>query len=214
MLKPDLTFFFLDQFDNEQIDLQLTEHQLSSPNLLVCCPIPTDTKAQWESIVELHIQNHQEAQIKFQELKEKHFQWAANFVNDHPAILDEINDLCVEAEWLLEEPVQDSKTYIYDQIAGLGSILGSVLVAAYLTERNYPAKWIDPRDLIITDDNYQNAEIQQSETAARLNALSAEGHILCIGLGVGSTVDNNTTTFDTKNFSDWVMEMSKSQLNG
>ena len=198
MLKPDLNFHFLDQIDIQQFDLVLDSIRGLSTPVFIGCPMPINTSLLFENIVDLHMNNQIEGQALFQELKEKHFQWALQYGDGDKSILDEINDLCVEAEWLLEEPAQDSPTYVYDQIIGLGPILGSLLLSVFLRSKDVLATWMDPRDLIITDDQYKSATILEEETLHRFYKLTTQHQMICFGIGVGSTVDNNTTTFDLR----------------
>jgi aspartate kinase len=85
-----------------------------------------------------------------------------------------------------------------DGIAATGEMLSSRLVACALDAAGLPAAWIDPRRLILTDDQYggaaplmeQTAETVRRELAPHLEA----GRIPVTGGFVGATTAGITTT--------------------
>jgi aspartate kinase len=85
-----------------------------------------------------------------------------------------------------------------DAVAAIGEILSSRIVAAALATRGFPAEWVDPRGLIVTDNSFTIAVPLMSETFARLtevlDPLLAAGHVPVTGGFVGATPDGITTT--------------------
>jgi len=61
---------------------------------------------------------------------------------------------------------QSSQNYSfeYDQIVSLGEVLSSSILSAYLSEKDFPATWIDARELVQTDNNYQQANVDWGKT--------------------------------------------------
>ncbi len=61
---------------------------------------------------------------------------------------------------------QSSQNYSfeYDQIVSLGEVLSSSILSAYLSEKDFPATWIDARELVQTDNNYQEANVDWGKT--------------------------------------------------
>ena len=85
-----------------------------------------------------------------------------------------------------------------DAISGMGEQMSVRILAAYLRELGYEAEAIDATALIVTDQNFQNANPMPAETraqtAARLGPLLERGAIPIVTGFVGATADGVTTT--------------------
>jgi len=115
-----------------------------------------------------------------------------------PVLIDEINDLLVEAEWLLEDEIQDDYDYIYDQIVPLASIISAKLLAGFLGEQGLNFSFLDARDLIITDDKHRQATVDTDKTFLRINKLLQKENNWIIPGHIGATMDNQTSSFGEK----------------
>ena len=49
--------------------------------------------------------------------------------------------------------------YYYDQVVCIGELLSTAIISHYLNEIGIKNKWIDVRDIIRTDDNFRDANI-------------------------------------------------------
>ena len=85
-----------------------------------------------------------------------------------------------------------------DAISGMGEQMSVRILAAYLRELGYDSEAIDATELILTDDNFQNAAPQtaatRARTAARLQPLLDAGAIPIVTGFIGATADGVTTT--------------------
>jgi aspartate kinase len=85
-----------------------------------------------------------------------------------------------------------------DAIAAHGELASSRLAAASLADAGVAARWIDARQVIVTDGRHQQASPVDSETAARLAdavaPLVAGGEVPVIGGFVGATAGGVATT--------------------
>ncbi len=85
-----------------------------------------------------------------------------------------------------------------DAVASIGEILSSRIVAAALAARALPAVWIDPRELIVTDNSFTIASPLMPQTFARLSEtldpLLAARRVPVTGGFVAATPDGITTT--------------------
>ncbi|WP_416138790.1 aspartate kinase [Halomonas sp. HK25] len=83
----------------------------------------------------------------------------------------------------------------YDQTVGVGELLSTTLVAAWLNQSGVPTRWCDARELILTDDRHQAANIDWSATWERIAALAPTGDEVLLTQGfIGATVDGAMTT--------------------
>ena len=80
------------------------------------------------------------------------------------AILDELHDVFVEAEWVLEDPTESSFDYRYDQLIATGELASSLILWAYLGNLGLRAHWLDARDCIKTDNSYREAKVDWALT--------------------------------------------------
>ncbi|HLO54099.1 MAG TPA: aspartate kinase [Saprospiraceae bacterium] len=114
------------------------------------------------------------------------------------AVLDDINDAFVEIEWVLEEVPHEDYDYTYDQIVSMGELLSSKILIHYLQYLKISSKWLDVRDVILTDNTYRDARIQWDATQSNakhkiIPMLESANHIVTQGF-IGTTSENFTTT--------------------
>ena len=85
-----------------------------------------------------------------------------------------------------------------DAISGMGEQMSSRILAAYLRQMGHAAKAIDATELVVTDDNYQNAaplfELTAEKAGGRLRPLFAHNIIPIITGFIGATISGITTT--------------------
>lgn len=113
-------------------------------------------------------------------------------------ILDDINDILVEIEWVLEEVPHEDYDYTYDQIVSIGELLSSKILAHYLYHLEINSQWIDVRDVILTDNTYRDAKViwdvtQKNASQKMLSLLPNVNHLVTQGF-IGCTSENFTTT--------------------
>jgi aspartate kinase len=138
------------------------------------------------------------ARLLLQDIKTAHYQIMDGLFAPGDETYAAVNDLFVESEWVLDEPPHEHYDFMYDQIIGVGELVSSRIMAAYLNRRNMACQWLDARDVILTDDIYREGWVQWEETEARYAKkvpamLEQPGFVLTQGF-IGSTAENFTTT--------------------
>lgn len=120
-----------------------------------------------------------------------------NFPTGH-AVRDDINNCFVEIDWVLEEHSGKGYNWTYDQIVGMGEILATRIVSAYLTLTDHPNCWLDVRDVLQTDNTYREGKVNWLDTERLINeqipALFKKQPIVVTQGFIGSTSENFTTT--------------------
>jgi aspartate kinase len=85
-----------------------------------------------------------------------------------------------------------------DAVAAMGEILSARLVTAGFAAAGLPAVAVDPRELVVTDENFTQAVPQVEATGAqvrtRVRPLLADGHVVVTGGYVGATRGGLVTT--------------------
>lgn len=132
--------------------------------------------------------------IKLQHLDEAKFLLVKNF-ND---ALVQMNDFFTEVEWLLHDRPVQSFDYYYDQIVCIGELLSTTLVSAYLNEAGFNSLWIDVRDILRTDDQFREANVDfdftLQQVQQQVRPLFSEADIIITQGFIGSTDENESTT--------------------
>ena len=135
----------------------------------------------------------------FQVIKQYHLNILQELVTTgYEKAARKLADFFTEVEWLVhDEPVKDYN-YYYDQIVPAGELLSTMIVSAFLNEKGINNKWLDVRDIIRTDDNFREANIDISYTQSRIDEmipylLSEVDMVITQGF-IGSTNENESTT--------------------
>jgi len=140
-------------------------------------------------------QKTQEALLLFENIKQEHINIYKDLV---PVGHNSLDDLFTEIEWLLhDKPVRDFD-YYYDQIVCVGELLSSRIVSEYLNSSGIQNTWLDVRDIIRTDNNFRDAQIDWEITAQKITEqvrpyLSNTNIVLTQGF-IGATDENESTT--------------------
>ncbi|HEY7057068.1 MAG TPA: lysine-sensitive aspartokinase 3 [Vicinamibacterales bacterium] len=118
---------------------------------------------------------------------------AAAVLPDLSAHFDDLRSV-LEAVAIL----RDSPAPTLDTIAAVGELLSSRLVAESLTAAGVPARWVDAREIVVTDASHGSASPLLDETraaaGARVLPILDESAVPVLGGFVGATVDGVTTT--------------------
>ena len=151
-----------------------------------------------EKVVDSHYKQDGHAQEILNEIKKTHYALMESlFDADHP-VFTLVNDQFVEVDWVIEDTPQDHYDYIYDQIVGVGELVSSTIVSAYLNKIGLTTQWQDARGLLRTDETWRESQIQWDITIEQVKStilplLENECFVLTQGF-IGSTSENATTT--------------------
>lgn len=135
------------------------------------------------------------------EIKKYHFDIIEElFPNKSHPVYIEINNTFVELDWAIEDEPTPNYNYEYDKMVGMGEIISTKIVNAYLKESNLNSKWCDVRDFIQTDNTYREGKINWELSQKLVNefflpSFKNEQNLIAITQGfIGGTSENFTTT--------------------
>jgi len=157
--------------------------------------------------------NKDSALALFTELKKEHHEVARQLTGDS---IQQFTDIFTEVEWLLhDKPVRDYD-YYYDQIVCCGELLSTIIVSHYFNHRGIANQWIDVRDIVRTDDNFRDANIdwnytQEKVTSEVLPLFNNTDIIITQGF-IGCTDENESTTLGREG-SDYTAAIFANMLN-
>src|SRR5690606_31776905 len=136
----------------------------NEPLLIVISAIDKTTN-RLENLLNAYYHQQDDVHEIFEEIKSFHY----SIINDlfpikSDSIFDDIANTFVEIDWIIEEEPQDEYDYLYDQIVSIGEMLSTKIVSAYLQQQGLPAKWIDARNYVHTDNTYRDAKVDWAKT--------------------------------------------------
>ena len=156
------------------------------------------TTNKFENLVNAHFAKEPTEAI-LEDLRNCHGEIAKELFGDRvQPIIEDINNTLVEVEWALEDPDGLDYHFQYDQIVSIGEMLSTKIISAYLKFKGLENMWVDARDLIRTDNNYQDAKVDWDETKAlttsTINAALKKANVIVTQGFIGGTSENFTTT--------------------
>jgi aspartate kinase len=120
------------------------------------------------------------------------------FPERHYAVYAEMEAIFEALRLRFDQPFSDNYSFEYDQIVSIGEVLSSVILAAFIREKGFPAVWADARKLIRTDHLYQEGNVDWNKTESliqeRFLPLFSDVNIQVTQGFIGHTPEGFTTT--------------------
>ena len=153
-----------------------------------------------EKVVEAFYAGQTEEAIQlFTTVKENHLATLKGLALKNNVLIEaQLKDFFTEIEWLLHDKPKKEFDYYYDQVVCVGELLSTAIVSAYLNDAGILNMWIDVRDIIRTDDNFRDANIDWEFTVAKVTKeilpLFNQYNIVLTQGFIGATDENESTT--------------------
>jgi aspartate kinase len=201
--------------------IQQVGHILKSyqgEELLIVISAMGKTTNALEKVVEAFYAGKKEEALQlFDAIKQNHLSIAKYLlVLTYNDALGQLSDFFTEVEWLLHDKPVHGFDYYYDQVVCIGELLSTVIVSAYLNEIGFTNHWTDVRDIIRTDDNFRDANIDWHYTSEKVDNLVLpllKEHKVIVTQGfIGSTDENESTTLGREG-SDYTAAVFANLLN-
>jgi aspartate kinase len=110
----------------------------------------------------------------------------------------DLQNIYAEADWILHDAPARSAAYYYDQIVCLGEMMSTTIVSHYFNTQQLHNVWIDVRDVIVTNDTWQEAIVDTVATEKnilqKITPLFENNNVVISQGFIGCTVDNESTT--------------------
>lgn len=116
------------------------------------------------------------------------------------ACISQARDLFTEVEWLLYDAPVREHAYYFDQMVSLATLATTLVFSYYLHEKGIENIWIDPRDIIRTDDQFGRASLDMAFTQTQLQKQlqSSQNKMLLIPAGIGASDENENTRWEVE----------------
>ena len=178
---------------------KILEHHKGEKLLVVISAMGKTTNA-LEKVTQAFFEGkNTEALQLFGQVKRQHLTTSKYLLVTHAIACEtQLNDFFTEIEWLLHDKPVRSYDYYYDQLVCIGELLSTAIISHYLNESGIANKWLDVRDIIRTDDNFRDANIDWTFTLAKVNDAikpQFQQYDILITQGfIGATDENESTT--------------------
>jgi aspartate kinase len=171
---------------------------IENPLVVVVSAMGKTTNA-LEKILALYLNNSSEIKSALNELKLYHLAIVNGlYGNANVAKVEVVEDEFRKLELILSKPKQGDYNYCYDQIVSFGEIISTKIISEYLNESNIKNCWVDCRDVLRTDENFREGNVDYEKSLLRSKVAfdendSNNGLFITQGF-IGGSENGNTTT--------------------
>lgn len=161
----------------------------------------------FEDLTDAYFYNENTLAEKFHLIKRFHLQIVQELFNNKASVPSQkISDLFKIMKGYLDQPAEyhyknrehAAYDFIYDQLVSYGELISTTILSEFLNQQGIFNQWLDVRELIYTDTNYREANINWEKTLSKIQAKllkeSASTKIYITQGFIGGTSDNTTTT--------------------
>jgi aspartate kinase len=180
--------------------------------LLVISAMGKTTNA-LEIVIKNYFEKSPELQSSIQEVKKYHNQILLDlFEDDKNAVFKDVNSLFSELDHFISQNKSPNYNFVYDQIVSFGELISTTIISHYMGFMGIKTQWIDVRNLIKTDNNYRDANVDW-DTTQKLISKTVKKKTLNVTQGFLGSDENNFTTTLGREGSDYTAAIFAYCLN-
>ncbi|TRX42339.1 aspartate kinase [Flavobacterium restrictum] len=180
--------------------------------LLVVSAMGKTTNA-LEEVIKNYFEKSAELNSSVQEVKKYHNQIVMDLFEDEKnEVFAAINAQFSDLEYFLAHNKSPNYNFVYDQIVSYGELISTTILSHFMSFMGIQTQWVDVRNLIKTDANYRDAELDWSLTQTNISK-NIKRKILNITQGFLGSDENNFTTTLGREGSDYTAAIFAYCLN-
>ncbi len=147
-----------------------------------------------EVVIKNYFDKSDNLQSSVQTIKDYHFKIISELFDNNHLVFSEIENYFFDLNQFLEQNKSPNYNFVYDQIVSFGEMISSKILYHYLKDNCFDLEWLDSRNLIKTDNNYRDGNVnwEQTETLI-LERVDTSKNYVTQGF-LGSDENNFTTT--------------------
>ncbi|MGC3977946.1 MAG: aspartate kinase [Paludibacteraceae bacterium] len=133
---------------------------------------------------------------KLLEVEKYHKDIIAELFENKAAGENAVNPLFDELHNFINNGIGDDYDRWYDQLVSYGEVISTKIVSAFLMESNIPNSWLDMRQVLVTDSNFREANVNMLESEKRMKqAVDFNTNRIYVGQGfIGTNMQGKPTT--------------------
>ncbi|NVN93931.1 MAG: aspartate kinase [Bacteroidetes bacterium] len=175
----------------------------STEKILVVVSAMGKTTNALEKLTQAYFNKSNEKNALLNEVKNFHFNIIDNLFKDkNLEVYTDIQHIFDELLHKLISRASESYDFEYDQIVSNGELISTKIISHYLNYKGIKNQWIDAREIIKTDNNYREGNVNWQETMHKTNNLiipffennSLPRHLMITQGFIGSTSDEHSVT--------------------
>lgn len=137
-----------------------------------------------------------EALEKLQEIEKYHYDIIAELFQDKTLGENAVKPLFTEMREFIAKGIGDDYDRWYDQLVSYGEVISTKIISAFLLETKVENTWLDMRQLLVTDSNFREANVNMLESEKRMKkTVDFNTSKIFIGQGfIGTNMQGKPTT--------------------
>lgn len=187
--------------------------EFTDPLVIVVSAMGKMTNAM-ERLVEAYFNQSTEVNKIYAEIAKFHKSILGELFSEGHIAFNEVDAVFATLKEKLDTPPSKTYNFEYDQVVSYGEILSTTIINLYLNNYGILSEWVDIREIIQTDSNYREANVDYSVSAEKaLNTFNNGDLNVYVTQGfLGATTNSHTTTLGREG-SDYTAALLASFLN-
>lgn len=162
--------------------------------LLIVSAMGKTTNA-FELVVKNYFENKNELQYSINQIFEFHNTVLLElFLEKNHEVFNDVKLIFDNLKEFLKRNKSPNYSFVYDQIVPCGEILSTKIISAFLNFSGVKSNWVDSRELIKTDSNYRDADIDWKLTQKNISENIDKKKLNVTQGFIGSNQNNFNTT--------------------
>ncbi|MFA7446701.1 MAG: aspartate kinase [Flavobacteriaceae bacterium] len=162
-------------------------------NVLIVVSAMGKTTNALEAVVKNYFEKSVALQDSVQIIRDYHFEIISELFDDSHLVYSEVENYFFNLNQFLEQNKSPNYSYVYDQTVSFGEMISSVVLYHYLKDNCFELEWLDSRNLIKTDNNYRDGNVNW-ETSEKLISEKVDKKKNYVTQGFLGSDENNFTT--------------------
>lgn len=148
----------------------------------------------FEDVLHRYLHDKNQFENALEKVKRFHLNILENLFEKKHHIYDEVNALFDELTAFFDQNIVMDYDYVYDQTVIYGELLSTRILSAFLQDEQINNKWIDARQLIITNDKYRDTNVDWEKTCSQIKAHVPENKLFITQGFIAKAKNGNNTT--------------------
>ncbi len=161
--------------------------------LLVVSAMGKTTNA-LEAVVNNYFRKSASLHASVQEVRKYHNEILLDLFDERHSVFQEIGKHYGDIDTFLKNNKSPNFNFVYDQIVGFGELMSTTIIAHFLELQGIKTNWIDVRNVIKTDNNYRDANVDWDQTQKLISKNVKKKSVNVTQGFLGSDENNFTTT--------------------